>query len=872
MTHDLAVSDSKDINGKLLVMSINSNPSAFATYASVRSIVLSEVTRSLQNLHSNSISADGSDSEDELSDDARDNIVPLSKLVGFGLVSVYELINGSKSTHPALCIRVLEAFLDILQGQQPEALRNEPSHVISSLFQILLHLSTSENGSSQDEFLKCSELSGIACSCLFALVVARGDPALYLRALSDILISSRHLSVQTTTVPIILTMLQRSVQAVLIGKLTAPQWFSVGIPTSSCIDMFSVNIKMEQITSENFMSLTCDGHYLYFYTSQGIYKIGTGYGGTRKGHIYLHKNECYPKKINWIGYAENELYYRSNHSKNSEITSLDRETLKTNEILKISGDVCSNGVAFIDGLHLGYILADKDNEFVVRSYDLCSKPMKMIDELKLSLSVRCLQAFGNGEKIHKLCSGLDEDVKYLGSGKDFSLLCTNSGKLHYTGKASALGQKNNPSARSNNDANVNCNLESKCNWPELFVCEGAVITQFFVGHDGHHAILLSEEGAAYFVGTSKRGEDGDSGKMRRQNKSCRPKRMANMEGEYVVNAAVNHATTALVTRQGELYMFGKDTAYVDTQTGLVTELQGIPIQSVALGKAHAVALTSKGFVYTFGINNKGQCGREYRSPPKELAVPGDQEDAYEEVAENEADLVSENNLVMCPNGTHRFYKEMCLICVLCNECTGYGAACISKNKSNRHPGSVCGCGSGESGCAECGACRTCTEGADDLGKSHDKLSKPTHRENKTAADSFTSAVDADKVKICSLSPALLLTIPYSVNQVSCGLHHTVALVSNGQVYCWGSNSHGQLGRSKVDAVVTPKLVRLPDTVTITQVAAGNNHTVLLASDGSVYTFGAYRQEQLGRTRPKSDASEWYCKPTCVPTIGPRYVV
>lgn len=32
---------------------------------------------------------------------------------------------------------------------------------------------------------------------------------------------------------------------------------------------------------------------------------------------------------------------------------------------------------------------------------------------------------------------------------------------------------------------------------------------------------------------------------------------------------------------------------------------------VALGKAHAVVLTNFGQVYTFGINNKGQCGREF---------------------------------------------------------------------------------------------------------------------------------------------------------------------------------------------------------------------------------------------------------------------
>lgn len=35
------------------------------------------------------------------------------------------------------------------------------------------------------------------------------------------------------------------------------------------------------------------------------------------------------------------------------------------------------------------------------------------------------------------------------------------------------------------------------------------------------------------------------------------------------------------------------------------------VVKVALGKAHAAALTNCGDVYTFGINNKGQCGREF---------------------------------------------------------------------------------------------------------------------------------------------------------------------------------------------------------------------------------------------------------------------
>lgn len=49
-------------------------------------------------------------------------------------------------------------------------------------------------------------------------------------------------------------------------------------------------------------------------------------------------------------------------------------------------------------------------------------------------------------------------------------------------------------------------------------------------------------------------------------------------------------------------------------SGLVNDIKE-PVTQVALGKAHIVTLTSKGHVYTFGINHKGQCGREFIHGP-----------------------------------------------------------------------------------------------------------------------------------------------------------------------------------------------------------------------------------------------------------------
>ena len=43
--------------------------------------------------------------------------------------------------------------------------------------------------------------------------------------------------------------------------------------------------------------------------------------------------------------------------------------------------------------------------------------------------------------------------------------------------------------------------------------------------------------------------------------------MIKVDGQFIVSAACNNGTTALVTRDGELLMFGKDTAHVDSSTG-----------------------------------------------------------------------------------------------------------------------------------------------------------------------------------------------------------------------------------------------------------------------------------------------------------------
>jgi len=87
-----------------------------------------------------------------------------------------------------------------------------------------------------------------------------------------------------------------------------------------------------------------------------------------------------------------------------------------------------------------------------------------------------------------------------------------------------------------------------------------------------------------------------------------------------------------------------------------------------------------------------------------------------------------------------------------------------------------------------------------------------------------------------------------LSAVTAGGRHSVALMSDGSVYAWGYNVWGQLGDGTDEwrTAPTPVLDLPPPGSLITAIAAGSAHTLALASDGSVYTWGNNLTGQLGR--------------------------
>lgn len=82
--------------------------------------------------------------------------------------------------------------------------------------------------------------------------------------------------------------------------------------------------------------------------------------------------------------------------------------------------------------------------------------------------------------------------------------------------------------------------------------------------------------------------------------------------------------------------------------------------------------------------------------------------------------------------------------------------------------------------------------------------------------------------------------------VACGESHSLALKKDGTVWAWGLHSDGQLGvgyNDFVDNCTTPKQVLgITDVI---EVACGDNHSLALKKDGTVWAFGANYYGQLG---------------------------
>ncbi|ADD28620.1 chromosome condensation regulator RCC1 [Meiothermus ruber] len=92
------------------------------------------------------------------------------------------------------------------------------------------------------------------------------------------------------------------------------------------------------------------------------------------------------------------------------------------------------------------------------------------------------------------------------------------------------------------------------------------------------------------------------------------------------------------------------------------------------------------------------------------------------------------------------------------------------------------------------------------------------------------------------SPALIPGLS-DVIALAAGDDHTLALKADGSVWAWGDNPNGELGTGDITPYSVPTAVsNLPG---VKAIAAGGNHSVALLADGTVRTWGYNNHGQLG---------------------------
>ncbi len=111
---------------------------------------------------------------------------------------------------------------------------------------------------------------------------------------------------------------------------------------------------------------------------------------------------------------------------------------------------------------------------------------------------------------------------------------------------------------------------------------------------------------------------------------------------------------------------------------------------------------------------------------------------------------------------------------------------------------------------------------------------------------LNDSVSKTAVLLASIDPSTNEHIQLSnVKQIAAGEYHVAALTNSGEVYVWGYNYFGQIGKDDIKKGKYPEKITIPNGTIIKQVECGADYTILVTTDGKVLGVGDSSDGQLG---------------------------
>ncbi len=320
----------------------------------------------------------------------------------------------------------------------------------------------------------------------------------------------------------------------------------------------------------------------------------------------------------------------------------------------------------------------------------------------------------------------------------------------------------------------------------------------------------------------------------------------------VTQVAAGSEFSLALTSTGQLYAFGNNefgqlgsaanAGSPEQESNPVPALVALPgasgpVTQIAAGELHSLALTSTGQLYAFGSNEYGQLGTEVNSGtitpnpvPALVALPAASGPVVQ-IAAGGA-----HSLALTSTGQLYAFGE--------NDLGQLGNEVNNKSpKPNPTPTIVTLPPSATGSVTQIAA-----------GSEFSLALTSTGQLYGFGMNSGGQLGNATNVGIAepnpTPTPVVFPEAAGAVTQIAGGGEHSLALTATGQLYDFGSNKYGQLGTEFNSGTEkpnpTPAPVALPGTVgSVTQIAAGWQHSLVVTSSGQLYAFGRNQHGQLG---------------------------